>query len=91
MNKCAHTHNYRILAKMLSSVFYHFCCLIVHTKKSFPLRGEDIDVHLMFIHKLDAFKYIALYGPLRALKNAHVAQAVIEFDTADLYYCNMQQ
>lgn len=55
------------------------------------LRGEADDVHLMIIHRLDALKYIALYGPWRALKDAHVARAVIEFDIADLYYRLMQQ
>lgn len=46
-------------------------------------------MQLMFIPRLDTLKYTALYGPLRALKIAHVAWAVTEFNTADLCYCNM--
>lgn len=39
-------------------------------------------MQLMFIPRLDALKYAALYGPLRALKLARVAWAVTECDTA---------
>lgn len=39
-------------------------------------------MQLMFIPRLDALKYAALYGPLRALKLARVAWAVTERDTA---------
>lgn len=37
---------------------------------------------------LNTLRFMALW---ERLKIAHVAWAVIDFDTADLYYCNTQQ